>query len=98
MVAESQRLAARGLAAHQRRARVPVKLQRPHRVRTGPTGRQLDTDGDAKGFTGSVGPRKDVTDCCRVRTTSLETRRTQAPVRSPDRDGDIDDDDWVTGR
>lgn len=48
--------------------------------------------GNAKGVTGPVGPGKDVTNCHRVRTASPETEaRTHAPVRSPDRDGNIDD-------
>jgi hypothetical protein len=52
----------------------PNRLHRLHLVRTGPMPRQPDADGGDKRFTGPVGPGKDVTDCPRVRKTSLEAR------------------------
>jgi len=99
MAAESQRLAARVLVAHQRCAGCRWGLHRLHRVRTGPTGRQPDTDGD----------RQAVHRACRSwerghrlpscpDDVSGDAACTRAPVRSPDRDGAIDDAAWLTRR
>ncbi len=55
--------------------------------------------GNAKGVTGPVGPGKDVTrlPSC-PDDVSGDEARTHAPVRSPDRDGDIDDGDLASTR
>jgi hypothetical protein len=73
-------------ATHQGCARVPVRPTATL-IASGPvhTGRQPDTDGDAKGVTRPVGPGQDVTNCHRVRTTSPEarhahTRRSVRPI------------------